>query len=215
VRRTKNGRFISLGKAAASFASGPTARASKSFASGTRNHLDVPMDEQDRIFVRDNTMTGDGLEHALHVHRQDGFYATRGRFTRHPKEVLPMIHDFGGGSPCQGWVYCDDGLPGEVPGRIFPLRVGPRQDLGVKVQPDGAGSGTWTNPVRRSDRHRGQGLPALFDPPMADGCGFWITDWAFSGWSQKKVAGRILKVTYVKDDVKPAPRGRRDRRFRN
>src|SRR5881392_1576943 len=44
--------------------------------------------------------------------------------------------------------------------------------------------------------------------PTADGRGFYVTDWGFSGWLQKVKAGRIYKVTYTKDDVKPAPRGK-------
>ncbi|HYT91989.1 MAG TPA: HEAT repeat domain-containing protein, partial [Gemmataceae bacterium] len=43
--------------------------------------------------------------------------------------------------------------------------------------------------------------------PTTDGRGFYVTDWGFSGWSQPVKAGRIWKVSYVKGDVKPAPRG--------
>jgi len=178
------------------------------FASGTRNHLDVPMDEQDRIFVRDNTDDGDGWNTRFIYIVKDGFYGYPWAFTKHPKEVLPMIHDFGGGSPCQGWVYCDDGLPERYRGRVFHCEWGQGKIWAVKVEPDGAGF-KYVDQIAFVDPS-GTGVKD-FRPysirPTADGRGFWITDWAFSGWSQKKVAGRIYKVTYVKDDVKPAPRG--------
>ena len=140
---------------------------------------------------------------------KDGFYGYPWAFTRHPKEVLPMIHDFGGGSPCQGWVYCDDGLPEKYRGRIFHCEWGQGKIWAVKVAPEGAGF-KYVDQIAFVDP-TGTGVKD-FRPysirPTADGRGFWITDWAFSGWSQKKIAGRIYKVTYIKDDVKPAPRGK-------
>src|SRR5262249_31008138 len=44
--------------------------------------------------------------------------------------------------------------------------------------------------------------------PTADGRGFYVTDWGYSGWLAKVKAGRLWKVTYTGDDVKPAPRGK-------
>jgi putative heme-binding domain-containing protein len=210
TRITKNGRFISLeGGGVIRFR--PDGSRLEVFASGTRNHLDVPMDEHDRIFVRDNTDDGDGWNTRFMYIVKDGFYGYPWAFTRHPKEVLPMIHDFGGGSPCQGWVYCDDGLPEKYRGRIFHCEWGQGKIWAVKVQPEGAGFKyvdqiAFVDPTKTGVKD--------FRPysmrPMADGRGFYITDWGFSGWSQKKVAGRIYKVTYGKDDVKPAPRGQDD-----
>src|SRR5262249_43774359 len=79
----------------------------------------------------------------------------------------------------------------------------------VKVAPDGAGFKN-VDQVAFLDPD-GTGVKD-FRPftlrPTADGRGFYVTDWGFSGWLQPKKAGRIWKVTYVKDDVKPAPRGR-------
>ena len=58
-RHTKEGHHISLeGGGVIRFR--PNGFGLEVFASGTRNHLDVPMDEHDRIFVRDNTDDGRG-----------------------------------------------------------------------------------------------------------------------------------------------------------
>ena len=60
-RHTKEGNHISLeGGGVIRFR--PDGSGLEVFASGTRNHLDVPMDEHDRIFVRDNTDDGDGWD---------------------------------------------------------------------------------------------------------------------------------------------------------
>jgi len=118
-----------------------------------------------------------------------------------------MIHDFGGGSPCQGWVYCDDGLPEKYARRIFHCEWGQGKIWAVKVQPDGCGVQV-RGPVPFVDP-TGTGVKD-FRPysirPMADGCGFWITDWRSAAGRRRKSRGDIYKVTYVKDDVKPAPR---------
>jgi putative membrane-bound dehydrogenase-like protein len=179
------------------------------FASGTRNHLDVPMDEHDRIFVRDNTDDGLGWNTRLMYLPRGGFLGYPWAYTKRPAECLPMIHDFGGGSPCGGWVYCDDGLPALYRGRIFHCEWGQGKVYAVKVAPDGAGF-KYVDQITFLDP-TGTGLKD-FRPftlrPTADGRGFYVTDWGHSGWLQPVKAGRIYKVTYTGDDVKPAPRGK-------
>jgi putative membrane-bound dehydrogenase-like protein len=206
-RRTKEGNHISLeGGGVIRFR--PDGSGLEVFASGTRNHLDVPMDEQDRIFVRDNTDDGDGWNTRLMHLINGGFYGYPWAFKQQPAEALPMIHDFGGGSPCGGWVYCDDGLPETYRGRIFHCEWGKGQVLAVKVEPDGAAFKV-VDEIKFMDP-AGTGVKD-FRPftlrPTADGRGFYVTDWGFSGWLSKVKAGRLWKVTYVKDDVKPQPRG--------
>jgi putative heme-binding domain-containing protein len=207
IKTTKNGKFISLeGGGVIRFR--PDGSNLAVFASGTRNHLDVPLDEHDRIFVRDNTDDGDGWNTRFMYLVKDGFYGYPWAFTRHPQEVLPMIHDFGGGSPCQGWVYCDDGLPEKYRGRVFHCEWGQGKIWAVKVERSGAGF-KYVDQIAFVDPG-GTGLKD-FRPysirPTADGQGFYITDWGFSGWLQPVKAGRIFKVSYVKGDVLPAPRG--------
>jgi len=206
-RRTKEGNHISLeGGGVIRFR--PDGSGLEVFASGTRNHLDVPMDEQDRIYVRDNTDDGDGWNTRFMHLIPGGFYGYPWAFKQRPAETLPMIHDFGGGSPCGGWVYCDDGLPETYRGRIFHCEWGKGQVLAVKVEADGAAF-KYVDEIKFMDP-AGTGVKD-FRPftlrPTADGRGFYVTDWGFSGWLTKLKAGRLWKVTYVKDDVKPQPRG--------
>jgi putative heme-binding domain-containing protein len=178
------------------------------FAGGTRNHLDVPLDQDDRIFVRDNTDDGDGWNTRLMCLPPGGFLGYPWAFKQRPNEALPMIHDFGGGSPCGGWVYEDDGLPEKYRGRVFHCEWGQGKVWAVKVVPDGAGF-KYVDQIAFMDPD-GSGVKD-FRPftlrPAADGRGFYVTDWGFSGWLQKQKTGRLWKVTYVRGDVSTALRG--------
>ena len=179
------------------------------FASGTRNHLDVPMDEHDRIFVRDNTDDGRGWWTRLMYLPPGGFMGYPWAYTRRPKETLPMIHDFGGGAPCGGYVYCDDGLPETYRGRIFHCEWGQGKVWAVKVAPDGAGFKYVDQIAFMDPAGRREG----FSPVLASGrrptaAASTSPIGASAAGCKSKKAGRICKVTYIKDDVKPAPRGK-------
>ncbi len=205
-RHTKEGHHISLeGGGVIRFR--PDGSGLEVFASGTRNHLDVPMDEHDRIFVRDNTDDGRGWWTRLMYLPPGAYMGYPWAYTRHPKECLPMIRDFGGGSPCGGWVYCDDGLPETYRGRIFHCEWGQGKVLAVKVAPDGAGF-KFVDQVAFLEPNGVKDFRPFSLRPTADGRGFYVTDWGYSGWLNKTKAGRLWKVTYTGDDVKPAPRGK-------
>jgi putative heme-binding domain-containing protein len=176
------------------------------FCSGTRNHLDVPLDDHDRIFVRDNTDDGRGWWARLMYLPPGGFMGYPWAYTRRPSETLPIIHDFGGGSPCGGTVYLDDGLPETYRGRIFHCEWGQGKVWAVKVAPDGAGF-KYVDQIAFMEPDKVKDFRPFCIRPTVDGRGFYVADWGFSGWLQNKKAGHIYKVTYVKDDVKPAPRG--------
>ncbi len=205
-RHSKEGNHISLeGGGVIRFR--PDGSGLEVFASGTRNHLDVPLDEHDRIFVRDNTDDGRGWWTRLMYLPPGAYMGYPWAYTRHPKECLPMIRDFGGGSPCGGWVYCDDGLPPTYRGRIFHCEWGQGKVLAVKVAPDGAGF-KFVDQVSFLEPNGVKDFRPFSLRPTADGRGFYVTDWGYSGWLNKTKAGRLWKVTYTGDDVKPAPRGK-------
>jgi len=205
-RHTKEGHHISLeGGGVIRFR--PDGSGLEVFASGTRNHLDVPLDEHDRIFVRDNTDDGRGWWTRLMYLPPGAYMGYPWAYTRHPKECLPMIRDFGGGSPCGGYVYCDDGLPQTYRGRIFHCEWGQGKVLAVKVAPDGAGF-KFVDQIAFLEPNGVKDFRPFSLRPTADGRGFYVTDWGYSGWLNKEKAGRLWKVTYTGDDVKPAPRGK-------
>ncbi|HVS34449.1 MAG TPA: HEAT repeat domain-containing protein, partial [Gemmataceae bacterium] len=205
-RRTKDGQYISLeGGGVIRFR--PDGSHLEVFCSGTRNHLDVPLDDHDRIFVRDNTDDGRGWWAREMYLPPGGFMGYPWAYTMRPQETLPIIHDFGGGAPCAGCVYLDDGLPETYRGRIFHCEWGQGKVWAVKVEPDGARF-KYVDQIAFMDPVGVKDFRPFSIRPMADGRGFYVTDWGFSGWLQNKKLGRIYKVTYVKDDVKPAPRGK-------
>jgi putative membrane-bound dehydrogenase-like protein len=205
-RHTKEGHHISLeGGGVIRFR--PDGSGLEVFASGTRNHLDVPMDEHDRIFVRDNTDDGRGWWTRLMYLPPGAYLGYPWAYTRRPKECLPMIRDFGGGSPCGGWVYLDDGLPQMYRGRIFHCEWGQGKVLAVKVAPDGAGF-KFVDQVAFLEPNGIKDFRPFSLRPTSDGRGFYVTDWGYSGWLSKTKAGRLWKVTYTGDDVKPMPRGK-------
>ena len=118
-----------------------------------------------------------------------------------------MIRDFGGGSPCGGCVYLDDGLPQTYRGRIFHCEWGQGKVWAVKVAPDGAGF-KLVDQIALLEPNGVKDFRPFSLRPTADGRGFYVTDWGYSGWLNKTKAGRLWKVTYTGDDVKPAPRGK-------
>ena len=155
------------------------------FASGTRNHLDVPLDSHDRIFVRDNTDDGLGWNTRFMYLSHGAFMGYPWAYTQRPKETVPAIADFGGGSPCGGWVYEDDGLPELYRGRVFHCEWGKQKISAVRVKPDGANF-KLVDEVPFLDPGQLKDFRPYTLRPFADGKGFYVTDWAYNGWRRKQ-----------------------------
>lgn len=176
------------------------------FASGTRNHRDVVLDDNDRIFVRDSS---DGLGWKSRL-----MYLPHGAFMGYPwaykyknRDFLPAIQTFDSGAPCGGWIYSDDGLPGKNRGRIFHCDAEKGNVVAVRVKPDGAGFQFVDEVVFLHAEGSGvkDFLPYALRP-TADGKGFYVTDRTSRAALGKAKAGRLWKVTYVKDDTTPTAR---------
>jgi putative heme-binding domain-containing protein len=118
-----------------------------------------------------------------------------------------MIHDFGGGSPCGGWVYLDDGVSPTYRGRIFHCEWGQGKVLAVQVAPDGAGF-KFVDQLAFLEPGDVKDFRPFSLRPTADGRGFYVTDWGYSGWLNPTKAGRMWKVTYTGEEAWPAPRGK-------
>ena len=190
-RHTKEGHHISLeGGGVIRFR--PDGSGLEVFASGTRNHLDVPMDEHDRIFVRDNTDDGDGWNTRLHVpaaRRLHGLSvgvhaAAEGDAADDPRLRRRLARAAAGSTAttaCRRRIAAASSTAN-----------GARARCGrCKVAPDGAGF-KYVDQIAFMDP-AGTGVKD-FRPftlrPTADGRGFYVTDWGFSGWLQKvKAAG--------------------------
>src|SRR5262249_17554883 len=110
-------------------------------------------------------------------------------------------------SPCGGWVYLDDGLPEAYRGRVFHCEWGQGKVGAVKLAPDGAGF-KFVDQIEFLLPNGVKDFRPFTLRPTADGPGFCVTDWGFSGWLSMTKAGRLWKVTYTGSDVQPAPRGK-------
>ena len=89
---------------------------------------------------------------------------------------------------------------------MFHCEWGKGKVFAVKVARDGAGF-KFVDEVVLVDPVGVKDFRPFTLRPTADGTGFYVTDWGFSGWLSKVKAGRLWKVTYTKGDIKPAPRG--------
>ena len=166
----------------------------ETWASGTRNHLDVAMTDEDEIFTYDNTDEQQWMGRLTHM-VDGGFYGYPYDFTPRRPYTLWMMHDFGGGAATGAFCYTDDALPPDYRGDLFLADFEKRQVLRVKVKRSGA-----TFEVASHESFF-KTAPPDFRPvgiaPMADGMGFWICDWQHEDTKEKVTVGRLLRATYT------------------
>jgi putative membrane-bound dehydrogenase-like protein len=170
------------------------------YATGTRNHLDIAINAEQEMFTYDNTDDGNGWWTRV-THMVDaGFYGYPFDYKPRRPYTLWMMTDYGGGSGTGAIAYNEDALPEEYRGNLFLEDWTRKQLLRLKISRDGA-------TYKVDERVQTDGKDFLtqgstdFRPVgiavSPDGLSFYIADWNFGGWRQKKIAGRLLKVTYT------------------
>lgn len=173
------------------------------YASGTRNHLDVAINDEDEMFTYDNTDDGLGWWTRVTHMIDGGFYGYPWDYKPRRPYTLWMMADYGGGSGCGALCYNEDALPDEYHGNLFFCEWTRGQLLRLKVARDG---GTYRI-ASRQDFSTG---PSPYRPlglaVSPDGLSLYLTDWNYPGWMRPDRAGRLFKFTYTgKSQAAPKP----------
>ena len=126
--------------AAARSAAGSTAPGSRSFTTGTRNHLEPNLDDRDNLFTYDNTDDGLGWWTRVTHHIDGGYYGYPFDYHNRTDRMLPRMAEYGGGSPCGGVFYGEDAWPEKYRGRLFWAEWGQRSCAASGSRPTGRAS---------------------------------------------------------------------------
>ncbi|HEX8915366.1 MAG TPA: HEAT repeat domain-containing protein, partial [Humisphaera sp.] len=197
----------------------------ETYSTGTRNHLDVSMTSEDEKFTYDNTDDGHGWWTRFTHMVDGGFYgypwdykapenkndpnsrkAPQAGLADKPFQpyTLWRAAEYGGGSPCGAIGYTEDALPLEYRDNLFHCEWGKGKVQRFVVSRAG---GTFKVDKMEDFLIPGGDLRPLGIDTTADGMGFWVTDWGYGGWHQKKPeVGRLIKVTWTgKSMAAPKP----------
>jgi putative membrane-bound dehydrogenase-like protein len=185
----------------------PNGRDMEVYSTGTRNHLDLAMNDEDEIFTYDNTDDGQGWW-TRYTHMIDGGYygypydykvpgkpddPKRDHSVPIQPYTLWRIAEYGGGSPTGACGYNEDALPEEYRGNTFMCEWGKSRFERFVVARDG---GTY-KVVKVENMISGPKFRPVGCSVTADGNGFLVTDWEFGGWQKPDVYGRLLRLTYT------------------
>jgi putative membrane-bound dehydrogenase-like protein len=174
-------------------------------ATGTRNHLDVVLDEQGEMFVLDNSDDGLGWWTRLAHVVEGGYYGYPFDYGGHPERMLPCIADFGGGAPAGGLFYGESAWPLAYRGSFFWCEWGKGSIERFELARDGA---TYRI-AHQGEFARGEGglefrpLDLCLSP---DGSYLYVADWGHPGWQSDEVTGRVWRIRRAGPE--PASRGR-------
>lgn len=164
------------------------------FARGVRNILDIGLTSEDELFVYDNDDHTKTWKVKL-LHMVDGgYYGFPWDIKPARPYTLGGVTEYPGGAPTGMLAYTEDALPPAFDDNLILCDWGRRTVFRVRLDRDGA-------------TYRVAGQEDLIPPgpndfrPVGvavspDGRSFYITDWNFAGWKQKKDVGRLWKLTW-------------------
>lgn len=162
-------------------------------ASGTRNHLDVCMDEHDHIFTYDNTDDGLGWWTRFSHIMPTGYYGYPYDYHDHPERMLPCMRDEGGGSGVGGLCYREDAWPPEFRGDVYCCDWARQLIRRFRVERDGASYRCTEHEEWITAGGSGEFHPLdLCESP--DGQYLYLADWNHPGWMVPDVAGRVWRI---------------------
>jgi putative membrane-bound dehydrogenase-like protein len=173
------------------------------YTTGTRNHLEVNLDERDNLFTYDNTDDGLGWWTRVTHHIDGGYYGYPYDYHDRNDRHLPRMAEYGGGSPCGGILYKEDYWPAEYRGRGYWAEWGKRHVAAIKFEPSGS-SFKVTDYLKFVEPASGESINPLDLALSYDGKTLYVADWGMGGWGSKtEKVGRIYAITYVgKSDAK-------------
>ncbi len=166
----------------------------EAFSTGTRNTLDVAINEEDEVFTYDNTDEKDWWSRVTHM-VDGGYYAYPWHHKPRQPWTLWMMTDYGAGAATATVAYNEDALPEDYRGNLFLADFGKLSVLRLRIARDGA---TYKVVSREPFFDNG---PADFRPVglalAPDGLSFYIGDWHHNDSKANVVRGRLLKATYT------------------
>lgn len=172
-------------------------------STGTRNHLDVAMDEFDNLFTYDNTDDGLGWWTRFTHQIPTGYYGYPYDYRAHPERHLPPVSEHGPGAPAGSAGYLEAAWPEKYRGNVFCCEWGKRRIRRFTLRPAGASFDAGMEDfLERIGDDEFRPLDLCFSP---DGRHMYVADWNFAGWVKPDVAGRLYRITYVGHDVVPEP----------
>ncbi len=174
-------------------------------STGERNPLSVALSAADEIFTYGNDDDSHRWPNSLTHHIVGGHYGYPHEFLSAPKRCLPILGGQDGGAGAQGLCYDEDGLPAEYRGNLFFCDWGRQEVQRIVLRRNGA---TFAIAGRSSIVTKGK--LADFRPFSIANApdGFWLVDWAYTGWRDPKVqSGRLCRLRYKGlGQTRPTPR---------
>lgn len=175
-------------------------------ATGTRNHLDVALDERDELFTYDNTDDGLGWWTRFTHVMPTGHYGYPWDYHDHPERMLPCMKDDGGGSGVGALVYNEAAWPADYRGAMLACDWTDRVVRRYTVERAGA-----TFRCTSSSDFLAAGTSGEFRPldlcESPDGRYLYVADWNHPGWTSPDVVGRVWRIRQEPDLAGPAPLG--------